>query len=102
MRRLDLMRSDHSWPTQDESSSEGYSNDKISMRKTSTISPLQQNGNVAMYLHSLRDFPPIPRMHNPCVSVERRHEIAAHISCMAEKYAEMEENEIRLLKAGAL
>jgi hypothetical protein len=51
---------------------------------------------------AVRDFPPIPGKYNPCLGTERKIEMHAHLTQIAEEYNHMEREEIRLLKAGAL
>jgi hypothetical protein len=51
---------------------------------------------------AVQDFPLIPRRFNPYLSKERRQVLHTHLTQIADEYAQMELEQIRLLKAGAL
>jgi hypothetical protein len=51
---------------------------------------------------AIRDFPLVPEKFNPYLSEERRCVLHTHLTQIFDKYAQMEMEEIRLLKARAL
>jgi hypothetical protein len=51
---------------------------------------------------AVQGFPLIPRRFNPYLSKERRQVLHTHLTQIADEYAQMELEQIRLLKAGAL
>jgi hypothetical protein len=53
-------------------------------------------------ISAIRDFPPIPRRFNPYISDERKQAMHTQLTQILEEYAQLELEEIRLLKAGAL
>jgi hypothetical protein len=51
---------------------------------------------------AIRDFPPIPERFNPYLSDERKQAMHTQITQILDEYAQMELEEIRLLKTRAL
>jgi hypothetical protein len=51
---------------------------------------------------AIRDFPPIPKRFNPYLSAEQKRAMHTQLTQISDEYAKMEQEEIRLLKAGAL
>jgi hypothetical protein len=50
----------------------------------------------------IRDFPPIPERFNLHLNEERKPTMHTHLTRISDEYAQMELEEIQLLKAGAL
>ena len=67
---------------------------------------LKEGLTVAKWKHysvsAIRDFPPILGMFNPHLSEEMRRALHTHLTLIFDEYTQMELEEIRLLKAGAL
>jgi hypothetical protein len=53
-------------------------------------------------ISAIRDFPPIPRRFNPYLSDEQKRAMHTQLTQISNEYARMEQEEIRLLKTGAL
>lgn len=48
------------------------------------------------------NFPPIPRRLNPYLGTEKKWEMHTHLTEISDEYTKMEQEEIQLLKVGAL
>jgi hypothetical protein len=53
-------------------------------------------------ISAIRDFPPIPGRFNPYLSEEEKWVMHTQLTQISDEYARMEQEEIRLLKMGAL
>jgi hypothetical protein len=53
-------------------------------------------------ISAIRDFPPIPRRFNPYLSNEQKRAMHTQLTQISDDYAQLEQEEIRLLKMGAL
>lgn len=51
---------------------------------------------------AVRDFQLVPGRYNPYLSAKRKWEMHTHLTQIADEYAKMEDEEIQLLKEGAL
>jgi hypothetical protein len=87
------MKNDHNVQAKNESSGEESSNGELSTKMDlgSVFTPVKWKCHNVFVV---RDFLPILGAHNPCLGTERRCEITAHMSCVANEYAEMGCNEI--------
>jgi hypothetical protein len=59
--------------------------------------------NVPKYrsISVIRDFPPIPGRFNPYLSDKEKQAMHTQLTQISDEYAQMEQEEIRLLKTGA-
>jgi hypothetical protein len=53
-------------------------------------------------ISTIRDFPPIPGRFNPYLSDEQKQAMHTQLTQISDEYAQMEQEEIQLLKTGAL
>jgi hypothetical protein len=53
-------------------------------------------------ISTIRDFPPIPRRFDPYLSDEQKRAMHTQLTQISDEYALMEQEEIQLLKTGAL
>jgi hypothetical protein len=53
-------------------------------------------------ISAIRDFPPIPRRSNPYLSNEQKRAMHTQLTQIFDEYAQWKQEEIRLLKMGAL
>jgi hypothetical protein len=53
-------------------------------------------------ISAIRDFPPIPGRFNPYLSNEQKRAMHTQLTQVSDEYAQLEQEEIRLLKMGAL
>jgi hypothetical protein len=53
-------------------------------------------------ISTIRDFPPILGRFNPYLSDERKQVMHTHLTQISDEYARMEQEEIQLLRTGAL
>jgi hypothetical protein len=53
-------------------------------------------------ISTIRDFPPIPGRFNPYLSNEQKRAMHTQLTQISDEYAQLEQEEIRLLKMGVL
>jgi hypothetical protein len=73
---------------------EGKETCLVTKRRTA----VPKNHNIS----TIRDFPPIPRRFNPYLSDEQKRAMHTQLTQISDEYARMEQEEIQLLKTGAL